>query len=76
MQRRVTALAFLLYLNLISVLANHLHQPGEEVRQGVCWQRLFEGPEYLEGPAGIVPGRAGKGRLQRHFTQVLLQVET
>lgn len=36
MQRRVTALAFLLYLNLISVLANHLHQPGEEVRQGVC----------------------------------------
>lgn len=58
------------------MFADHLHQPGQEVRQGVCGQGLFEGAEYLEGPAGVVPGRAGERRLQRHLTQVLLQVET
>lgn len=75
-ERRVSSWTFLPYLNLISMLSNHLHQPREKVRQGVCWQWLFEGPEYLEGPAGIVSGRAGEGCLQSNFTQLLLQVET
>lgn len=57
------------------MFSDHLHQSREEVGQGVRRQRLFERPEDLEGPAGIVPGRARQRRLQRGLAQVLLQVE-
>lgn len=62
-------------LYFFSVLANYFHQPGEQVGHGPGGNGLPQGPEDLEGATGVVAGRAAQGRLQRHVTELLLQVQ-
>lgn len=62
-------------LHFLSVLADYLHQPGQQVGDGPGGDGLPEGPEHLEGTSGIVTGRAAQGRLQRHVAELLLQVQ-
>lgn len=62
-------------LHFFSVLTNDFHQSWEEVRHGVCRNRLMKGSEQLEGAAGVVAGRTAQGRLQSHLTELLLQME-
>ncbi len=53
----------------------NLHQPGEQVRDGMGRDGLAEGSKHLEGTAGVVTWWTAQGRLQRHIAELLLQVE-